>query len=318
MPGCFEAFAAAQRCSLAKLLGAIISLTARHGPVTGFSYSNAMPDKTILIVDDDPDVHVLLLSMLKGTEWAAESALGGEEALARLGAQPYDIVLTDILMPAMDGLTLLSRIHAVRPGARVLVMTAFNRPDRVAGSLRGQAAGYLAKPFSRDKLMESLAAALAWRGEPDDIEVLSDQPNWISVKTRCKLEMADRLTQFFRDLPADLDAEQRDMASMAFRELLTNAVEHGGRLDPEQKVELHFIRTKRSIVYYIRDPGEGFSFAQLPHAAISHPGAPFEHAEVRQQMGIRPGGFGLLLLKNFADELLYSAKGNEVILIKHL
>ncbi len=277
-----------------------------------------MPAKRILIVDDDPEVHVLLRSMLKDTEWRIESTLGSVEALARLEAQPYDIVLTDILMPEMDGLALLGSIHAIRPEAKVLVMTAFNRPDRVAGSLRGHAAGYLAKPFSKDKLMNSLADALAWSLEPDDIEVLSDRPNWISVKARCTLETADRLIQFFRELPTDLDSEQRDLASTAFRELLINAVEHGGRLDPEQKVELHFIRTGRSIVYYVRDPGEGFSLDKLQHAAIFHPDTPLAHVQVRQKMGIRPGGFGLLLLSNFADELLYSAKGNEAILIKYL
>jgi CheY-like chemotaxis protein/anti-sigma regulatory factor (Ser/Thr protein kinase) len=278
----------------------------------------AMAAKTVLIVDDDPEVHPLIQSMLKDSEWTTESARGGEAALERLAAQSFDVVLTDILMPEMDGLTLLSRIHAVRPEARVLVMTAFNRPDRVAGSLRGQAAGYLTKPFSKERLIESLSAALRCRMEPDDIEVISDLPNWISLKTRCKLETADRLTQFFHELPADLSVEQRDLTATAFRELLINAIEHGGHLDPEKRVELHFIRTMRSLVYYLRDPGQGFSMDKLPHAAISNPDAPMAHTQVREEMGIRPGGFGLLLLKNFADELIYSAKGNEVILIKHL
>lgn len=277
-----------------------------------------MAPKTLLIVDDDPEIHTLVESMLRGSGWDAESTLEGEEALARLASRPYDLVLTDILMPGMDGITLLSRIQAIRPGARVLVMTAFNRPDRVAGSLRGQAAGYLAKPFSKDTLMDALAAALDCDLLPDDIEVLSDSPSWISVKARCKLETADRLTRFFHELPADLDAEQRDRAANAFRELLINAIEHGGHLDPEQKVELHFVRTSRSIVYYVRDPGRGFSLDKLPHAAISHPESPLAHAQVREEMGIRPGGFGLLLLTDFADELIYNAKGNEVVLIKYL
>src|ERR1700678_865436 len=135
-------------------------------------YTKAMPAKTVLIVDDDPEVHILVESMLKDSEWIIEGTLGGELALARLEDRAYDVVLTDILMPEMDGLTLLGRIQAIRPGARVVVMTAFNRPDRVAGSLRAQAAGYLSKPFSKERLMESLDDALAWRMEPDDIEVL--------------------------------------------------------------------------------------------------------------------------------------------------
>jgi CheY-like chemotaxis protein/anti-sigma regulatory factor (Ser/Thr protein kinase) len=277
-----------------------------------------MATNNILIVDDDPEMHDRVRTMLKDSCWTPESTFSGEQALTKLQHRDYDVIVADILMPEMDGLTLLNRILAIRPEAKVLIMTAGNRPDRVARSMRGLAAGYLAKPFSKDKLLESLNEALAWDMKPDDIEVLSDKPNWIAVRARCTLAIAERIVRFFRDLPADLDGDQRDMASTAFRELLINAVEHGGRLDPEKKVELHFIRTELSIVYHVRDPGQGFSLDNLPHAAISNPDDPFEHMRVREEMGLRSGGFGLLLLKNFADELIYNSKGNEVILIKRL
>jgi CheY-like chemotaxis protein/anti-sigma regulatory factor (Ser/Thr protein kinase) len=275
-----------------------------------------MPGYDLLIVDDNPSMHALVRSMLKGTCWNPESANSAEEALARLKDRSYDVILTDIVMPRMDGLSLLRRITEILPNASVLVMTAENRPDRIAGSIRGHASGYLSKPFSREQLTDALAEAQGLRMEPDDIEVLSDKPNWIAVRARCKLDVAMRLVRFFRELPADLDQNERDSVALAFRELLTNAVEHGGRLDPRQKVELHFIRTNKSIIYYVRDPGEGFSFDNLAHAAISHPGDATGHMKVRQDLGIRPGGFGLLMLNNFADELIYNAKGNEVILIK--
>ena len=277
-----------------------------------------MPTHSLLIVDDDPEMHELIGVMLKDTSWSPESATNGEDALSRIQQKSYDVVLTDILMPDMDGLTLLGRIVELRPETKVLMMTAANRPDRIAGSIRGQAAGYLSKPFSKDQLQDALMEARSSHMEHDDIEVLSDKPNWIAVKARCTLEIADRLIRFFRELPTDLEADQRDSAASAFRELLINAVEHGGKLDPDQKVELHFVRTQRSIVYYVRDPGQGFSLDKLPHAAISHPGDPIEHIKIRQELGIRPGGFGLLLLNNFADELIYNSKGNEVILIKHI
>ena len=113
--------------------------------------------------------------------------------------------------------------------------------------------------------------------------------------------------------------DQRELIATAFRELLLNAVEHGGHLDPEKTVDLSYIRTTRAIVYYIRDPGEGFSMDTLAHAAVANTAEePFRHVELRRKMGIRPGGFGLLMTKSFADELIYSAKGNEVILIKYL
>ncbi len=277
----------------------------------------------LLIVDDDPSIHELLQAMLVGTSWEADSASNGEEALTQLESHrdfhSYNLVLADILMPGMDGLTLLGRLRTRYPDIPVVIMTVKNTPEHVLGSLRREAAAYIAKPFSRDALLTTLQNALSTSVTGGDIKILSDKPNWISLQIRCRLATADRLTQFVRELPSDLDPDLREQIATAFRELLMNAVEHGGHLDPEKTVDLSYIRTARSIVYYIRDPGAGFSMDTLAHAAIANTAEePFRHLELRSQMGIRPGGFGLLMTKSFADELIYSAKGNEVILIKYL
>ncbi len=273
----------------------------------------------LLIVDDDPSIHELVQAMLAGTSWETDSASDGDEALARLQTHSFDVLLTDILMPGMDGLTLLGQLRGRHPHIPVVMMTVKNTPDHVLGSLRREAAAYVSKPFSRDTLLSTLQGALSISVTDDDIKILSDKPHWISLQIRCRLATADRLTQFVRELPSDLDPDQREHIATAFRELLMNAVEHGGHLDPEKTVDLSYIRTARSIVYYIRDPGEGFSMDTLAHAAVANTDEePFRHVELRRQMGIRPGGFGLLMTKSFADELIYSAKGNEVILIKYL
>jgi CheY-like chemotaxis protein/anti-sigma regulatory factor (Ser/Thr protein kinase) len=275
--------------------------------------------KSILIVDDDPAVHDLIRTMLSADDWRIETAMGGDEALVSLLAGSHDVVLTDILMPGMDGLTLLKRIHEVRPEAIVVVMTAVHTPANVIQSLRNRAYSYLSKPFFRESLNETLRAALADGVSVDDISILSGMPQWISLELRCKLSTANRLTEFFRELGADLNPEDLEAISTAFRELLTNAIEHGGGLDPTQKVQLTYVRCSRCIFYHIRDPGEGFSFQRLPHAAVSNlPDRPFAHSEVREALGIRPGGFGIYLTRNLADEVVYNEKGNEVVLIKYL
>jgi DNA-binding response OmpR family regulator len=278
----------------------------------------------LLIVDDDPAIHELLQAMLVGAGWEADSAWNGEEALLRIQAcieanSPYDVLLADILMPGIDGLALLGQVRSRHPGMPVVIMTVKNTPEHILGSLRREAAAYIGKPFSREALLASIHNALSDSVSDHDIQILSDKPNWISLKIRCRIATADRLTQFVRELPGDLEPDVREQVASAFRELLMNAVEHGGHLDPEKTVDLSYIRTARSIVYYIRDPGEGFSMEKLAHAAIANSAEePFGHLALRQQMGIRPGGFGLLMTKSFADELIYSAKGNEVILIKYL
>ncbi|MBV8820743.1 MAG: response regulator [Acidobacteriaceae bacterium] len=277
------------------------------------------PGKSILLVDDDPVTHDLVRAMLAREPHHIEGVFSGEEALEKLLDGEYDLVLSDIRMPGMDGLTLLNKIHEERPGTKVVVMTAESTPAKVVRAIHEKAFNYLSKPFSRDALIETVNAALDSVVAHDDIEVVSARPDWISLQLRCKLATADRLSQFFRELNADLGPDERDSVSTAFRELLMNAIEHGGKADPNQRVYVTYVRTARCIVYYIRDPGEGFSFENLPHAAVSNtPEQPFEHAAIRNQLGIRPGGFGILLTRNFADELVYSAKGNEVMLIKYL
>jgi anti-sigma regulatory factor (Ser/Thr protein kinase) len=80
-----------------------------------------------------------------------------------------------------------------------------------------------------------------------------------------------------------------------------------------------YVRTTRAIVYLIQDPGKGFSFDAIAHAAIANPpGEPARHLEIRAEQGVRPGGFGILLTRNLVDELIYSEKGNEVLFIKYL
>ena len=70
------------------------------------------------------------------------------------------------------------------------------------------------------------------------------------------------------------------------------------------------------LLYRIADPGPGFKMEGLDHAAISHPDDPIEHMNVRDQLGLRPGGFGFLTVKGSVDELIYNEKQNEVVFVK--
>ncbi len=106
--------------------------------------------------------------------------------------------------------------------------------------------------------------------------------------------------------------------AQAFHELLMNAIEWGGKLDPKRRVRISYLRAKRMLMYRIADPGPGFKFADLDHAAITHGDSPIEHGLIREQKGLRPGGFGLVLVKAKVDELLYNEAQNEVVFVKYL
>jgi CheY-like chemotaxis protein/anti-sigma regulatory factor (Ser/Thr protein kinase) len=272
-----------------------------------------------LIVDDDPDVHSLLVAALAAPDRQIDSAYDGLAGLRMIEESHYDVVLTDVNMPGLDGLALLERIRETRPSTRVVVMTVANTPDNIVRAIRQRAFSYFSKPFTLNSVVDMVEQALGAPASTGEMEVLSASRKWLEIRLNCKIETADRILQFLREMETNLPAAERENVAMAFREILLNAIEHGAGADPTKKVNITYIRGERALFYRVRDPGPGFSLEKLAHAAISNPvESPFEHTEVRKQLGLRPGGFGILMSRKFVDEMIYNEAGNEVLLIKYL
>ncbi len=169
-----------------------------------------------------------------------------------------------------------------------------------------------------DVVRDAVKDALANR-EATRIEVVSSRPDWVELLVPCTREAADRIQSVTAKLDADLAPDLRDKITYALRELLLNAIEWGGKLDPKHKVRISYLRAKRLVMYRISDPGPGFDIDDLPHSAVGQPaGDPITHVLVREEKGMRPGGFGLLTVRASVDELLYNEKRNEVVFIKYL
>lgn len=155
--------------------------------------------------------------------------------------------------------------------------------------------------------------------KPPPIEVVSAKPEWLELLVPCDLAVVDRIQAFMARLDADLPDGVRESVGRAFRELLINAIEWGGRLDPARKVRISYLRARRMLLYRIADPGPGFKLESLPHTALNNPPEePFRHIQTREEQGLRPGGFGLLLVQSLVDELIFNEKRNEVVFVKYL
>ena len=284
---------------------------AASAPVTG---------RRILLVDDDRGLRHVLSTMLTSAGHAVQSAADGPEALALCRGGAFDIVLVDIGLPSMSGLEVLERARALPNPPVVIVMTADDTSETLLEAVRRQAYRYVRKPFPPNAIIEVIEGAVA--GAPAaalSIEVVSARPEWLEVIAPCSLEMADRLHSFVMQLAADLPEPMRERVAQAFRELLTNAIEWGGKLDPSRKVRISCVRAKRMLLYRIADPGEGFDIDRLRHAAISNPvDDPLRHIDIREEHGLRPGGYGLAMTRSLVDELIYNEARNEVICIKYL
>jgi anti-sigma regulatory factor (Ser/Thr protein kinase) len=218
----------------------------------------------------------------------------------------------------MNGLDLLAKLRTLEPRPRVVVMTSDDAPETLLKAVREQAFKYVHKPVETSVLLETVREAL---GAPElpPIEVISAKPEWVELVVPCTREAAGRIETVMAQLDANLALDVRESIGYAFRELLLNAVEWGGKLDPSRTVRIACLRARRMLMYRIADPGTGFNIEDLPHAAIGQPpDDPIAHMHIREAKGIRPGGFGLLTVRASVDELLYNEQRNEVVFVKYL
>ena len=277
-----------------------------------------IPLKSALIVDALPQVSGALCVVLSQKEWSIVHVPDNRSALRLVEEGPFDLIITGTGSTGKEDIELLRKIRRVRPHVRLIILTDESTPEDVIVAIRERAFSYFSTPFSTDSFAEIVRCATTEPLWDDGIELVSATPEWISVIARCDKKTADRLVQFFQEM-SDLPLTEKEDVATAFREILLNAIEHGGNFDSNQYVEVAYVRTSKFVMCRIKDPGQGFSLDEIHHAAVNNPSYdPIRHILFREALGLRPGGYGVLLAKNLVDELLYSEKGNEVLLLKYL
>jgi anti-sigma regulatory factor (Ser/Thr protein kinase)/CheY-like chemotaxis protein len=272
-----------------------------------------MADKQrILIVHDDQEVHQMVRAAVQADNLEVVSASDASEGLKLVGELRHDVVLTGF--PGMAG-----PCFSQSPDTRVIVLAEESSAETIAAGIRDQVFGWFSRPFRPDAVREAVEHALEDPCCAGEIEVISASPAWLELRLHCRMSTAGRVMQFVKELDKTLPDNEREGVATAFREILMNAVEHGAGNDPTKTMTIRHIRSGSALLYSVADPGKGFSFDDLPHAAVSNPlEGPIDHVERRYQMGLRSGGFGILMTRSLVDEMIYNQAGNEVLLIKYL
>ncbi len=111
----------------------------------------------ILVVDDEPGVRSVLEQMLAANGCEVVSAAGGREAIEAVSRSGFDLVLTDLIMAPMDGISLFHEIRRIRPDTRVLLMSGFEKDEKVRDLIRAGAVGFVAKPFGLVEMWNAVA-----------------------------------------------------------------------------------------------------------------------------------------------------------------
>jgi DNA-binding NtrC family response regulator len=150
----------------------------------------------ILIVDDEPPIRSLLVSFLSSTGHKCATAGNGKEALDKLGQNQFDAVITDVVMPEMDGITLTREISQKHPGLPVMVMTGFSDEYSAQKAISAGAREFIKKPFSiaefslrLNKMMSDHEILKEINARKAEIEKISNQMiSSLQIESREKIE----------------------------------------------------------------------------------------------------------------------------------
>src|SRR5437879_8135212 len=215
--------------------------------------------KKLLIVDDDAAVVTLLKDLLKGDDVAITTASDGADGWEKIQQEKFDLLITDVWMPRMNGLELLAKVRTLPEPPSIIVMSADDTPEVLLTAARQQAHQFVSKPFKAMEMLDLIRDTLSMPA-PSPIEVISAKPGWVELLVPCEIRSVDRIHGMMMKLKADLPEDVRESVSQAFRELLLNAIEWGGQLDASRQVSISYLRAGRMLLYSICCSCEGFNF----------------------------------------------------------
>lgn len=288
----------------------------------------------VLVVDDSPTQQLQIQMLLENDGYQVLLAANGREALEVIADQMPDIVVTDLQMPEMNGLELVSEIKARYPTLPVILTTAVGSESIAAQALHLGATSYVPKRDLGEMLSETVRQVL------DVLRAASDAQQVAAniVRSEVHFEIGNsealvpsiiaRMEKLLAELSFCDEMEWMQMA-MALDEAIVNAIFHGNlevaselrqidgghaffELVAERKqqppycdrtVQISLWATPEVATFVVRDSGQGFDASNLPD--------PTDPANLE-----RAGGRGLLLIHSFMDQVRHNARGNEITMIK--
>ncbi len=273
------------------------------------------PDPQVLIVEDEVETGELLAQHLHRRGFTPTLVTHGTEAIRKARELMPDVLLLDLMLPDIDGFTVCETLKLDRETnlIPIVMVTALNdRADVVRGWQVG-ANRYITKPFTLDQLSHAIAEAVAWR---EDVERHGTNGE-IHFEFQSDVQYLDDLNHLLAALflHTPLNQQQVKQLTTALREIGTNAIEWGHQKDVSRVVHMTYRIDTEKVTMTVGDSGPGFNPKNLPHAATDQD--PTGHLMVREALGMREGGFGLMITRGLVDEMKYNEKGNEVTIVKY-
>jgi DNA-binding response OmpR family regulator len=269
---------------------------------------------TALIVEDHPEQADLVARILSMRSYRSVIAEDGETALRLVREYLPDVVLLDLMLPDINGFDVCRQLRTDRATmlVPVVMLTALNDVQHRVHGFRVGANAYVTKPYGVDDLFDAIDVARAWRKSMANRDLQGE----IHVEINSEINFLQELNDFSMLVcqSTPLGDDQVVQLRQAVMEMAHNAIEWGNLHQSDRLVSIIYRVHDTRLEIVVRDQGPGFDRSSIPHAAIA--GDPFTHLDVREKLGLRAGGFGLLICQGMVDEMQYNDQGNEVTLIK--
>jgi len=270
--------------------------------------------RTVLIVDDERDTNDILASLVRARGFEPIQLFSGAQVEAAVAERKPALILLDLMLPDIDGFVICDRLKRNRETnlIPIVMVTALHDAQHRATGVRVGANGYLSKPFTAEQLHETMDKAMQWHEE----HLKRGTHGEINFDIRSELTYLQQANDMLADLFAHTPLTERQLKDLkqAVMEMGGNAIEWGHRKRPDLVLRITYRIDPSSITLIIQDQGPGFNPGNLPHAASDED--PIGHIELRNELGLREGGFGIMLARGLVDEFHYNDRGNEVTLIK--
>ncbi len=271
--------------------------------------------RTVLVVDHERDANDILAHIVRPRGFEPVQVYSGQDALTAVSRRRPDVILMSLSLPDINGFEVCDRLKRNRETnlIPIVMVTAHHDAKQRAAGVRVGANGYLIKPFTPDQLYAIMDDALAWHEEHKQRGTTGE----INFDIRSELNYLAQASDMLADLFAHTPLTERHIKDLkqAVMEMGGNAIEWGHRKNAELVLRITYRIDPTAVTLIIQDQGPGFDPRDIPHAASDED--PIRHLEIRNELGLREGGFGIMLARGLVDKFSYNERGNQVTMVKH-
>jgi CheY-like chemotaxis protein/anti-sigma regulatory factor (Ser/Thr protein kinase) len=268
-----------------------------------------MKEIFVLVVDDNEDVLNTLSAILKELRLTPVAVSDGVEAMKVLNSQKIDLIITDLMMPNMDGFEFIQNARQVNANIPIAVISGFAGGKNVVDALSLGAYNFITKPFTVREIENVIKRGLRLREFSLGTHRLTQ-----GIKNTTEME----LPSFTHLLPSAVlyivrECQWRGIEnenvlaniSVCIDELINNALVHGNDMDELKKIKIKLVFDQKEFSLSIEDEGEGFDYKEILSAFAG------------RDSGL-PTKRGLFIVNYLMDEVSFNEKGNIVTMVKRL